>query len=153
MGFLTTLRHRFSQAVTHHPTVRDDPLFGKLEQAGAGLWQTTEPLELVEGLDPITVMIEGDDGPDASARAAFQELGRRYAGMKAAIGPLICKTGPRVRAKGLWDHASLASVEIWRDPISAKPVFALEFQLDDDPEYSYIVRVENFRPVDVLVVG
>jgi hypothetical protein len=43
--------------------------------------------------------------------------------------------------------------EIWRHPGTGRPVFALEFQLDDAPEYTYVVRIENWRPVDVLVVG
>jgi hypothetical protein len=110
-------------------------------------------VELVEGIEPITVMIEGENGPDGEARQAFDELRRRYNGLKASIGPMLCKAAPRVRAKCLWEHAWLASVEIWRDPVSGKPVFALEYQLDDDPEYTYVVRVENWRAVDVLVVG
>jgi hypothetical protein len=153
MGFLATLRERLTEAVHHHPAMRTDPMFGQLEQAGVGLWQTTQPLPLADGSGPVTVMIEGEAGPDATARDAFEELGRRYSGLKASIGPMLCKTAPRVRAKCLWEHASLSSVEIWREPRTNQPVFALEYELDDDPEYSYVVRVENWRAVDVLVVG
>jgi hypothetical protein len=153
MGFLATLRERLTEAVTQHPAVRTDPLFGELEQVGTGLWQTKQPVQVVEGMAPVTVLIEGDSGPDATAREVFEELGRRYSGLKASIGPMLCKTAPRVRAKCLWEHASLSSVEIWREPRTKQPVLALEYELDDDPEYSYVVRVENWRAVDVLVVG
>jgi hypothetical protein len=151
MGFLATLRVRITEAVSQHPDVRTDPLFGRLEQAGEGLWQTTQPVPLVEGTDPISVMVQGD--PDSASRETFEELGRRYNGLKASIGPMLCKAAPRVRAKCLWEHATLASAELWREPGTNKPVIALEFELDDDPEYAYVVRVENWRAVEVLVVG
>jgi hypothetical protein len=149
MGFLTSLRER----ITHHPSVRMDPIFGEMEQAGPGLWQTTDPVPMLPGMEGVSISVEGDDGPDGASHEAFEELCRRYDGLKTSAGPLLCKAAPRVRSKCLWEHAWLASVEIWREPGTGKPVFALEYQLDDDPDYAYIVRVENWRAVDVLVTG
>ena len=149
MGLLSNLRER----ITHHPTVRQDPVFGEMEQVGSGLWQTVQPVPFLPGLEGVSVSVEGDSVPDTASHQAFEELSRRYEGMKASIGQMLCKTAPRVRAKCLWEHAWLASIEIWRDPVTAKTVLALEYQLDDDPEYAYVIRVEDWRAVDVLVTG
>jgi len=157
MGLLTNLRDR----ITHHPSIRTDSVFGEMEEAGPGLWQTTQPIPFLPGMEGVCVSVEGagggagesDNGPDQVAHDAFEQLSRRYDGLKASIGPMLCKAAPRVREKCLWEHAWLASIEIWRDPVTCHPVFALEYQLDDDPDYAYIIRIENWRAIDILVAG
>ncbi len=157
MGFLATLRGRLADVVTHRPAVCMDPVLGELEEVGAGLWRTRGPVILVEGMEPISITVEtevpGEVGAGEAARTAFVELQRRYLEMRGEIGKLLCGVSPRVRAEHLWEHAALESVEIWREPRTGRMVLALEYVLSEQPEYTYTVRVEEWRAVDVVISG
>lgn len=157
MGFLATLRGRLTDAVMHRPLVCADPVLGELEQIGGGLWQTRQPVLLLEGMEPIGVTIEteilGDLSAGSEGRTVFLEFQKQYPALRSPIGKLLANVSPRVIPENLADHALLESLEIWREPRTGKPVLALEYVLTDSPEYTYIVRVENGRPVDVVISG
>src|SRR5271155_1871083 len=157
MGFLTAWRDRLAVAVIHRPVLCSDPVLGELEQIGDGLWQTVQPVVLLEEIEPVAVMVESDLLRDECAGSwgqdAFLELRKRYEGLREAIGPMICDVAPRTKACTLWDNAVLVGVEILRKPGTAEAVVGLEYQLSDDPEYTYVVRVEHWQAVDVSITG
>ena len=157
MGFLTAWRQRLAGAVMHRPVLCLDPVLGELEQVGEGLWQTVQPVVLREDSEPVDVTVESDLLGEESAGIwggrVFEELRKRYDLLREAIGPMICGLAPRTKACTLWDHAVLVGVEILRAPATGDAVLALEYQLSDDPEYTYVVRVEHWRPVDVTLTA
>ena len=81
MGLIDILRERIGQ----HPTIRVDPVFGEMEQAGPGVWQTIEPVPFLPGMEGVSVTVEGEAGPDTYVHEAFGELSRRYEGLKASM--------------------------------------------------------------------
>ena len=157
MGFLHTLRERLAGAVLHRPVLCEDPVLGELEEIGGGLWQTVQPVLLHDDLEPVPVTIEGDLLLDHVAggwgRQVFMELRERYPVLQQAIGPMICDVSPRVCASHLWDHAVMVGIEIWRAPGTGEPAIALEYQVSDEPEYVYVVRIEGWKAVDVTITG
>ncbi|MGN6367453.1 MAG: hypothetical protein ACTHN5_04250 [Phycisphaerae bacterium] len=157
MGFFNTLRERLSDAVLHRPVVCHDPVLGELEEVGGGLWQTTQPVLLRDELEPVSVTVEGDLLLDHVAgnwgREVFLELRRRYLMLQESIAPMLCNASIRVSAPHLWDHAVLVGIEIWRTPGTGEPAIALEYQVSDEPEYVYVVRVEGWKAVDVTITG
>ncbi|HUO09213.1 MAG TPA: hypothetical protein VM008_12980 [Phycisphaerae bacterium] len=157
MGFLNTLRDKLAGAVLHRPVVCNDPVLGVLEEIGGGLWQTVQPVLIRDDMEPVVVTIEGDLLLDHCAgewgRDVYVQLRQRYDALWQAIGPMICSVSPRICADRLWDHAVLVGVEIWRAPGSGEAALALEYQISDEPEYVYVVRVEGWKPVDVTITG
>ena len=157
MGFLSELRSRLAGAVLHRAVVCEDPVLGEMEEIGGGLWQTVQPVIFREGMEPVVVTVEGDLLVDRCAgswgREVFGELRARYEGLQGQIGPMICDVSPRVKASCLWEHAVLVGVEIWRTPGSGEAAVALEYQVSDEPEWVYVVRVEGWKPVDVTITG
>jgi hypothetical protein len=132
----------------------DDPALGPLEQVAEGLWRTTEPFALFPQAEPLHLTIEGDQaGPAGDLRLLIADLQLRYEGLRPAIEPLLRNADPRSSPRNLWPHATLEAVEIWRHPTDNHPVFALHYALDDFPEYTFVVRLENWTPMDVLVTG
>src|ERR1700722_6008778 len=137
MGFLSAWRERLAGAVMHRPVLCMDPVLGELEQIGDGLWQTVQPVVLLEDMEPVGVTVESDLLGEVCAGhwggEVFLELQKRYEELRAAIGPMICKVVPRAKACTLWEHAVLVGVEILRAPGTGEAVVALEYQLSDDP--------------------
>jgi hypothetical protein len=153
MNFLAQLRHRLSDILHHHAILHEDPLLGAMEEFSPAQWRTTMPVEFLPGMEPIHVTLEADaDGSDATGRATFLELRERYAELQRSICPMICKVTTREHPASLWHHAVLAGVDIWHGP-EGEAVIALQYLLDHDPEYTYVVRVEQWRPLDVLITG
>ena len=157
MGFFNNLRERFADAVLHRPVLCHDPVLGELEEIGGNLWQTVQPILLRDELEPVSVTIEGDLLLDHVAgswgREVFLELRRRYLSLRQSIAPMLCNASVRVSAPHLWDHAVLVGIEIWRAPGTGEPAIALEYQVSDEPEYVYVVRVEDWNAVDVTITG
>jgi hypothetical protein len=166
MNFLTSWRNKLSGAIAHHPTLRQSSLFGELEELDDGLWRTTTPVEFIHGLEPIGVTID-TDARDAKGRPTdggeiFTELRAQYADLRREIGGMLCKATPKAHAIGLWERVTLGNIAIWREPETAKPVVALEYFLNESPEYVYTIRLEadeqatggrHWRAVDVIVSG
>jgi hypothetical protein len=155
MGFFFRLRDHFTNALHHRPILHDDPLLGAMEEIGNGFWRTTDPVEFGPTGEPVNVVLEADDdGSDTHGRAAFAELQNRYDRLQSAISPVICIAAPRARMECLWARTTLSLTEIWHGKLPGDPpIIALHYQLDDDPEYTYVVRLENWRPVDVVVAN
>ena len=154
MGLLHLLRQRLSDSLAHHPPHVEDAELGPLEQVAEGLWRTLEPLVLLPDEDPIYLTIEGDaQGPAPELRAILDELRIRYGDLRPAVEPMLRRADPRAGRDMFWPRSTLVSVELYRHPTQGHPVLALTYALDDAPEYSFIVRVENWKAVDVLVAG
>ncbi len=155
MGLLHLLRQRLSDSLHHAVLHVEDPLLGPMEQVAEGLWRTTGAYALFENAPPVYVTLEGDHaGPAPDLRAMLAELQGRYASLRPAIEPLLRNADPRSAPRlALWPHATLESVEIWRHPGDHHVVLALDYALDDFPEYIFVIRVENWQPMDVLVTG
>lgn len=154
MNFFAQLGHRLSDAFHHHPILHEDPLLGSMEEVSQGQWRTLQPVQLLPGMEPVSVTLEADDdGSDLTGRDGYMKLQDRYPDLKAAMTPMICKLATRARPASLWEHAVLSGVDIWHDPESHDLVLALQYQLDHTPEYTYVVRVQQWQPVDVLITG
>jgi hypothetical protein len=154
MGLLQLLRQRLSDSLSHHPAHVEDAELGGLELVAEGLWRTVGPVGVLGAMEPVYVTIEGDgSGPSGELRGCVGELRARYEGLRPAIEPLLRNADPRATPRDLWPHAALEAVEIWRHPTEGHAVLALYYALDDFPEYTFVVRVEGWRAVDVLVTG
>jgi hypothetical protein len=154
MGLLHLLRQRLSDSLHHHPPHVEDPALGPLEQVADGLWRTLEPIAILPDAEPLHITIEGDEhGPAPDLRPVIADLQRRYDALRPAIEPLLRNADPRSTPRNLWPHAALEAIEIWRHPTDNHPVLALHYALDDFPEYTFVVRLEHWTPIDVLVTG
>lgn len=166
MGFLHSLKERLSDAVHHQPAHIEDADLGELEQVGPGLWRTLDPVAVVDGIagaalplgggEPVYVTFEGDaHGPFPDLLASLRELPNRYHAMWPEIEQVLRAADPRSLSSRLRFSTLvvLSGVEIWRDPSDHHPVIALEYAIEDLPECTFIVRIEQWQPVDVIITG
>jgi hypothetical protein len=154
MGLLQLLRQRLTDSLAHHPPHVEDPALGPLEQVAEGLWRTLEPLLLMAEEAPAYLTLEGDGaGPAPELRETIADLQMRYHDLRPAIERLLRNADPRAGKASLRPHATLVALEIYRHPTDRHPVLALHYALDDAPEYTFVVRIEHWQAVDVLVTG
>ncbi|HVX85848.1 MAG TPA: hypothetical protein VH253_13790 [Phycisphaerae bacterium] len=154
MGLLHLIRQRLSDSLAHHPPHVEDAELGPLEQVAEGLWRTLEPLVLVAGEDPVYITIEGDGaGPSGDMREALGELQLRYGELRPAVEPLLRTAEMHTGRETVNPRATLVSVELYHHPVERHAVVALNYALADAPEYTFVVRVEGWKAVDVLVAG